>query len=242
MGRVSVRRGAYVRSGFTRWRRLWRQDRLTRAFTALLIGVSAAIVATAFTWHTLAYTGVTAQRLPSWLIPWNDGTLLERWEAAVSVTAIIGLLTVWIRRRQAVYGVWALILAFIIVDNAFRVHESVGHALATTLNPYGFGPFEGRHLGELVCYAAAGLAAMASLAVTLRRADKLAREDSAVQAVWLAALVVCATVIDAAHAATKSHLIAFVEDGGEALALAAIAAHAVALARSRVQTPEPQRL
>lgn len=156
----------------------------------------------------------------------------EFFQYTKSLWAAVLLGTLWLQRRSGVYLGWALVCAYLLVDDAFTLHERAGWAIRDLVPGQ---PGWAVHAGELAFLAGVGISLLVILAATYSRASREDREISIVLAGLFAILVFFGVVLDAVH-----HLLfpspalrsAFttVEDGGEMLTLSLIVAFVFAVA------------
>ncbi len=151
--------------------------------------------------------------------------------------SIIAALIAWIR-RSAVFAALGAAGLILLVEDAFLLHERMGHLLNDPLTRWlpslGDIGILSLQLGELVWLAAAGLVVLVVFAVGYRRADGRDRADALAIAVFLGLLAVFAVVVDTIHSffplwTTGDLVFTVIEDGGELLSLSPVVALGFAL-------------
>lgn len=147
------------------------------------------------------------------------------------VWAIMLLALLALRRRAFVFVAWGLVCAYLLIDDAFFLHENVGW-FVRDITPGA--PDHAVHLGELGFLVVVGLGLAVVVAVGHVRANRRDRTVSAVLMVLFAALVFFGIVLDAVHHLLFSGpelraLFTTFEDGGELLVLSLITAFVFAV-------------
>lgn len=138
------------------------------------------------------------------------------------------------RTRDWGYAAWALLFAYLLVDDWRSVHERWGLALsrAWTLPTPPF--IRAADLGELLVSAGAAAALLPGIALGWWRGTPAFRQACADMVSLLLLLVAFGIGVDMLHVAVlhlpgPEKLLAVVEDGGELLVASAIVAYCVAL-------------
>lgn len=166
-----------------------------------------------------------------------DRSLPERFEYAMSFTAAVLMLLCCRATGQPVYACVAGAHGWMLVDNAFRLHEGVGWRLDAILSHRGDFP-----LGEALVFTAAALVIALSTWGALRRAPGRHRGLGAGLFAAAASMAVFAVGVDLLHAALlgawRGSVLSLVllEDGGELIIFAlntALALAAWATSRGR---------
>lgn len=161
-----------------------------------------------------------------------DGGFAELFQYA-KLAGLIGCLGfVFIRTRGWAFAGWAAFFAFLLLDDAFSIHERLGAIVGSRLGiPEMFG-LRQDDFGEIAIAGMLGLCAIAMAALALRRGGATARRISQDFLCLLALLAVFAVLFDTLHtityfrAPTIAPLFALVEDGGEMIVVSCIAAYA----------------
>jgi hypothetical protein len=164
----------------------------------------------------------------------HDGSYSEMFQYAKAYALACTFAALWWRYRQAVFGAWMLLFVFVLCDDALRIHERYGEALATQLAYPSVLGLRAKDLGELTVWTAFGLGFAALLFATYRRSSAEARRASRVLGLLFAILVFFGVALDMAHEAVSGrflrHALGVIEDGGEMLAMSLICWFAFALA------------
>jgi hypothetical protein len=152
---------------------------------------------------------------------------------AKTYAVVCALGAVWWRSREHVYGAWMLVFAYVLFDDALRIHERGGAAAAAF---FGYRPSFGlraQDFGELTVWVAFGLAFVLVLLVSYARASAESRRAARGIARLFAVLVFFGAFIDMLHSAAQPPLLraalGIVEDGGEMLAMSLVCCYAVKL-------------
>lgn len=133
-------------------------------------------------------------------------------------------------RNTAFFG-WALIFAFLLLDDLLMIHERLGGMLAGVLGfPAMFG-LRPKDLGEVAAAALIGCVAVTLVLVAYRRGGEQSRQLSADLMCLLVALAVFGVFFDVLHtiayfkAPALAQLFSLIEDGGEMLVVSVITAY-----------------
>jgi hypothetical protein len=137
----------------------------------------------------------------------------------VVMFAWLGLL-----RRHAGYGIWALLFAYLLLDDSFSVHERLGGEVASWMDFSAAFGLRGKDFGELAVSAAVGLTALAALAVTYALSSEPFRRVCRWMAALIGLLAFCGVAADMLHMMVHDvpvlgAAMVVVEDGGELLAM-----------------------
>jgi hypothetical protein len=137
------------------------------------------------------------------------------------------------RTRAVVYSGWALVFAFLLLDDAFQLHEHVGEWLgAKYALPASFG-LRPDDIGELLFLAAVGGVTVLLIGLGWWRGDSNARIVSRDMGLLVIALATLGVGVDIVHviAYFKAPLLAqfllILEDGGEMIVVSIIAAYTI---------------
>lgn len=169
---------------------------------------------------------VTVERGYGELFQYFKGTLLAAWLVVVSA-----------RRQSRAAFVIAAIVGWIVLDDAFMLHERSGLWLGRSLGiPSGL-PLRPEDVGELALLGVAGGISLLALLLTWR-ARPAERPTVTAGGAGLLVLGFFGVGLDLAHALTplehwSRSTLAVVEDGGEMLALSGLAAAMALVHRAR---------
>ena len=166
----------------------------------------------------------------------EDGGYSERFEYLKTLICIMALAGCWFRTRQPIYLALSAIFGFILLDNTFMLHETLGESASARVSPSirlsESAPFA---LGEVAFFAIAGTVMLGILAFALMRSAARHRLFGFVFLLLLLGLAGFGVVVDLLHAATaESHravnwFFGLVEDGGELAMLSLACALSCAL-------------
>jgi hypothetical protein len=123
---------------------------------------------------------------------------------------------------------WAGLFGYLLVDDAFAVHEAFGRLAASHLGLPGVGAIRPEQVGELFVYAAIGSAFVWALAAVTRRGDAASRSLTLTLLLPFSVLVFFGAVVDTLHSLLSNRAYRYaagvVEDGGEMLAMSVLVA------------------
>lgn len=167
-----------------------------------------------------AVTGIGDGR--DWLVT-EDSSYSEFFQY-VKIALLVGLLGRWFARlRDPVLGVWTLLFAYVLADDALKVHERVGSYLAVRFGFPDFAKLRSQDYGEMLVIASVG--AFFGVLFWVFRSLSPHRNRSAFGPLLLClvALVFFGGVVDLAHVALRfkavGTYVGLVEDTGEMLAI-----------------------
>jgi hypothetical protein len=125
-----------------------------------------------------------------------------------------------VRRRALIYLAWLAVFGYLLVDDAFSVHEQSGAALANSLELTPALGLRAADFGELLVMAIAASAMAALLALGYWRSAAAGRAPVRLLAL-LAGFAAAAVPVDMVHSvfrdAPLGDVLAVIEDGGEML-------------------------
>ena len=212
-----------------------RHDLRARQATAALFGASALCIAIAVAMDILHRLGVHDLGL-NWFSLGLDRSVPEI--LMYGQTLLASVLTGLLFRRTGLraFLVLSVLFGFVLLDDAFSYHETVGALLVGALDLQPWGGLRNQDLGELLAWGLAGLGMLPLLGWGLKG---MTARDGAIFILYgllFGMLVFFAVVVDMLHSAVTYWplrlILAWVEDGGEALVIAAIAALAVLQTRA----------
>jgi hypothetical protein len=161
-----------------------------------------------------------------------DRGLAELFQYAKQFGLVVCLGFVFFRTRGWAFAGWAMFFGYLLLDDAFAIHERLGVMLGAR---FGFPEMFGLRpddFGEIAIAGMLGLCAVAMVALALRRGGATARRISQDFLCLLALLAVFAVLIDTLHtityfrAPTIAPLFALIEDGGEMIVVSGMTAYA----------------
>lgn len=168
-----------------------------------------------------------------WLIS-RDRGYPELYQYVKEATIVVVMVTLAVRYRGLLYGAWAVVFAYFLVDDSAEVHERLGDAVVESLSLDGVLAIDGRDLAQVMVSAAAGLVLLVLVVAAYRRDRSPARGLTG----WLAVLVlglaffgVVTDVIDAID------VLGITEDGGEMVMMSLMLATVLHHRRSLAELP-----
>jgi hypothetical protein len=125
------------------------------------------------------------------------------------------------RLRGWMYAAWCLVFAYMLLDDAFTLHERYGTVVGERLSLPSLGRLGADDLGQLIIFGGAGVVAVGVVAAAYLRSGEPERSFARTLGGLLAALVFLGVGVDAAHVTlldtAVERFLVIVEDGGEML-------------------------
>ena len=160
-----------------------------------------------------------------------DNGLPEAFQYVKQFWIALCMLALFRRTRQVVYAGWTLVFAFLLLDDAFQLHESFGQWLGSQYSlPVAFG-LRPDDIGELLFASLIGGVTVLLIGFGFWRGDADARTVSRDTALLVVILAGLGVGVDIVHVITYfkapllGQLLLILEDGGEMLVVSAIAAY-----------------
>ena len=178
--------------------------------------------------------------LPSdrWSIARDHG-YAEIFQYLKYVAICLALGNLYLRSRLRVLLGWLAVFAFLLLDDAGRMHERFGLLFAAWTHLPDIGELRGRDIGELIFALLAGLVVLPLVIFGWLRGAATARTVSIDLALFLIALAGCGVGADLIHrmlSLTSMDLFAgVIEDGGEMLVLTLTCAYIVQWVTAQVR-------
>lgn len=173
----------------------------------------------------------------------QDGGYAEIFQYLKIYWIAIMLGALWSRTREPFYAAWMLLYAYLLCDDALRIHEIAGGAIASA---WGYREALGlrpQDFGELTVSGAAGLTFLIVISATYLRASVDARNICRDLALLLGLLVFFGVFVDMLHIMAKGRYLrealGIAEDGGEMLAVSAACWYVLRLLEHRGNAPAP---
>jgi hypothetical protein len=166
----------------------------------------------------------------------TDRGLAEFYQYIKLLWLALCLAIAFVRRRHLVLLTWSGFFAFLLLDDALRLHEGIGFWLGRRFGLPAVGGLRPADFGEMMVAATVGVSLCVLLAVAWWRDRDTMWRLSRGLLVLTAALALCGVIIDCVHTIAffrAPHIadpLAFLEDGGELLVISAAAAYALDLA------------
>lgn len=142
--------------------------------------------------------------------------------------AAVALMLLRSRRRSPAALAWAGLFIYLLLDDAFALHEAFGLFAASKFAWPAIGPARPEQIAELLIHAGVGLAFIGSLAAILRRGDVASRSLSVALSAPFALLVFFGAAVDILHSYARDtpyrYAAGVIEDGGEMVAMSLLVA------------------
>ena len=216
-------------------------------FCAVLLGIDVFFIGV-FSIHTI-YIRLYNNRVPILGSGWDlerDRSYAEMFGYLKTMLILFLLISIPRVLKRPIYMAFILIFAFVLVDDAFRVHERGGVRIAEALDLQPFGGLRPIDPGELMVWTMVGVPLLAAAAFAAIRSPKEERGNGLLLLGALAVLALFAVVIDMAHVMLlgtfrgADQLFAVIEEGGEQFTLSLTCGLAI-LIRRDVRGREPRR-
>lgn len=201
------------------WAVFW-ENAFHRRIILGLLGFNLALIALPVVLELAERMSLLTARSRPFLHPTTDGSIQELANyGQAGLCAVFLALVVW-KRHSIMALAWCCVFLFVLIDDAFQYHETVGAWLATTFHFPSLGGMRPVDLGELMAWAMAGLVVGPMLAMAFLRCSGNERGMGLVLMACFGALVVFAVGLDMLHVAVQSEILMVAEDGGEMIAIA----------------------
>ena len=201
------------------WAGFW-ENVFHRRIILGLLGINLALIALPILLELAERMSLLTARSRPFLHPTTDGSIQELANyGQAGLCAAFLALVVW-KRHSIMALAWCCVFLFVLIDDAFQYHETVGAWLATTFHFPSVGGMRPVDLGELVAWSMAGLIVGPMLVVAFLRSSGVERGMGLVLMACFGALVVFAVGLDMLHVVMPSELLMVAEDGGEMIAIA----------------------
>jgi hypothetical protein len=182
-----------------------------------------------------------------WLRGWPasleaDRGLPEAFQYIKQLWIAIAFATTCWRARVGLYGCWAMVFAFLLVDDAAQLHESVGAWLGREYSLPAVLGLRSDDLGELLFAGAVGLSLLVLVGIAALRADTQQRRICRDTLLLVGALAFLGVLVDMAHVIAYfkgslwAQVLLLVEDGGEMLVMSMLTAFAFHIAINEGRT------
>lgn len=171
-----------------------------------------------------------------WDSQW-DGSFAEVLGYAQVGVAVLLVAVAAVRRRAAVFAAWGVLLLAVVLDDALRVHERLGFALARAVNVPAIAGLRAGDLGELLVWSGYGATLGLLVLVLHRRSTAAVRRSSWWLAGGLVFLTMAAAGLDMVHQVAGGavsdrvgYTLGLMESAGELSGMSLILVAAVAAA------------
>lgn len=230
----------------------FRRDRTSRTIILGLLLVNATFIAIHFLIGALIFVGIGREVLPglvyeNFALGAESGypEIFNYFQAAGCTVLLIGIALV---TRQPAYFAWAVMFAFVLMDDALSIHEQVGAYLVEHLALPAPSGLREQDVGELLAWGAAGAVLVSVLFWGFWKSNSEARKFGSIFAAIFALLVFFGIGVDMLHImiegrwAVLDRALEAIEDGGEMLSIFLTLAVALLLYRRLTRTaPDRQR-
>lgn len=137
------------------------------------------------------------------------------------------LLFLAVRVRSFLYFSWSLLFFYLFLDDSLEIHERLGAYLSHQLQFIPGLGLRSEDFGEILISASVCLIFGMLIAISYRKANRIARNISKTLIQLLLALAFCGIVVDMMHVIFKDSLLetllVVIEDGGELIIMSLIA-------------------
>jgi hypothetical protein len=169
----------------------------------------------------------------------RDKGYAESFQYLKELWIVLTLLWMALRPAGRLHAVIAGVFCYLLIDDAFSIHEKYGRKLASYL---GVGPMfrlRGQDFGEFAIFAVVGLVSLAAIGLAFRLGSARFRLEAAFLVAALGALAFFGVVMDMLHVMFKDGMLnqplGLVEDGGEMLVMSFICWSVLAFSLARRQ-------
>lgn len=158
----------------------------------------------------------------------------ERYEYVLEALAIAAMLAEYLRTRGFIYLLAAAVLAGMLFDNAWSVHERIGSASVALVAPSAE-PGTSQYvwafqIGEQIAFLIMGLSVLAAMFLCLSRGDRGDNVRVIAVLLFIVPIAGFGVVLDFFKATMHVEALGMIENAAEMILLAAMAMVAVALA------------
>ncbi len=154
---------------------------------------------------------------------------------------VIMLAALWRRTRECVYVTWMLLYAYLLCDDAFRIHERGGDAIARHWGYESALGLRAQDFGELTASGVFGLAFLALIGIMYLRSSCDARNASKDLTLLFSVIVFFGVIIDMLHIVAGDGygkvVFGVAEDGGEMFAMSVVCWYVLNLVQRRGNAP-----
>lgn len=224
----------------------YRSDRAARTVILAIVSIDVLFICL----HLLIRAPIFLGFEPEWLLKQIghfsvdvDRSYPEFFNYVQTAGCSVLLVGVFAVSRQPVYAAWALVFGFVLMDDAFSLHERIGVYLVAAFPLPILPGLRHRDTGELVVWGVTGAVLLPVLVWGFRNSRPEAVGFGGVFALIFAVLAFFGGGVDMLSIAFETesrvahHLFAAVEDGGEMLAISLACATALLLYRQSTATP-----
>ena len=155
----------------------------------------------------------------------------------------LGFAWLGLRAREGAYAAWVAVFGYLLLDDAFSLHEKAGETLAAGLAIQPALGFVPQDFGQLLAFGLVGAGSLLVVGAAHRGGSATFRRLSRRTLALLALLALFGVGLDAAHSLARNAprplelTLGLLEDGGEMVVLSVLCALVVA----RLGAPRPAR-
>lgn len=137
------------------------------------------------------------------------------------------------RKQSSLYLIWSLLFAYLLLDDALQIHETVGGILNTKFAFPALFDLRPKDFGELAVSGAASAFFVTGIALAYRSADRPSRRVATYLSLLLVVLGFFGVAVDMLHIAMDTppirKFLAVVEDGGELVTMSVMSCYVLSL-------------
>jgi hypothetical protein len=149
----------------------------------------------------------------------NELGFAEFYQRAKELAILVTLLVLLWKTSDILYLSWVLLFAYVLIDDSFQVHETVGLFLSERLYFVSALGLRARDFGELLVTGSAALLLVLLLLLTYRRGQPDSKHFTRILLILLLLLALFGVVVDMVHIQFSGgglgELLGTIEDGGE---------------------------
>lgn len=167
----------------------------------------------------------------------RSGTYAEPYQNIKWLIMVICTTIVFIRKKETGYIAWIAIFIFLLLEDIFRLHESIGLYISNMLFPEGNLTLRERKIIELCVAGVIGVLLVAPVIKAYKKGSVAFKKHSADLLLLLIILVFFGIVVDQIDRLSivkynwkPRFIFNIIEDGGEMLAASGLAAYTIAMA------------
>jgi hypothetical protein len=199
---------------------------INRGYNTLVVLLISADILLIILYIVHSFSGYTGFLQSQWF-SFQDRGFAESYTYVKEYWIVLLLFVLCVKKSRWIYALWALFYGYILIDDSFRLHETLGRMVSTN---FSFAPMMGLRpgdLGELIVYVCVGLVFLIPIGVAYYRSDRETKLNTRVFLVILAFLVFCGVVLDIACNMVKGGKVlnvigGILENGGEMIAVSAM--------------------
>jgi hypothetical protein len=149
----------------------------------------------------------------------KDRGYSEIYQYAKQAGIVLLLVILAWRRPAPVYGSWAVLFFYLLIDDAFLIHETYGLSVANALAINDSSGLRGRDFGELLITGIATILLFSAIAFAYLRSEPGERAFTRKLVAWLVVLAFFGVFVDMLHEVlidtAAADALGILEDGGE---------------------------